>query len=150
MGKYYTAKLADGSSRVVASFSMDRARLFYEISKLAESYVGMPSGVGDDFGLDEHEVDAEQFVKFFARFWQLGWLADINDSFLAGWAPFAAGIVENITLEPVSWIDRRGNALEARRYKLFEKELEAELQRKHKADEKSVKRSEVNDTNITV
>jgi hypothetical protein len=150
MGKYYTAKLADGTDRIVASFPMNRARLFYEITKLIEHYVGLPSGVENDTGLDEHKVDAEQFVMFFERFWQTGWLADSSDSFLAGWASFAAGIVENITLQPVTWIDRRGNAIQVRRYELYVKELEEELRRKEKAGEIEVRHSETNNTDITV
>lgn len=150
MGKYYTANFADGTDRIVASFSMNRARLFYEITKIIEYYVDLSSGVENDAGMDEHLIDAEQFVKFFERFWQIGWLADINDSFLAGWASFAAGIVENITLKPVTWIDRRGKAIQIRRYELSEKELEQELLRKENAGEIEVRHSETNNTDITI
>lgn len=150
MGKYYTARFPDGGSRILASFSADRARLFYEITKVLENHVGLPSGVEDDIGVDEHEVDSGKFVKFFERFWQLGWLADGDDSFVAGWAPWAAGIVENITLNPVSWVDRRGNTLQVRRHQLVEKELEQELKRKKEAGEVEVKKSEINNTNITI
>jgi hypothetical protein len=150
MGKDYKAKFADGTDRIVASFSMNRARLFYEITKIVEHYVALPSGVENDDGLDEHLVEAGQFVKFFERFWQIGWLADSNDSFLAGWSSFAAGIVENITLKPVTWIDRRGNAIQVRRYQLSEKELEEELRRKEKVGEIEVRYSEINNTDISV
>ncbi|HEY8560954.1 MAG TPA: hypothetical protein VIL74_11325 [Pyrinomonadaceae bacterium] len=150
MGRYYTAKFADGTERTVASFSTNRARLFYEITRIVERYVASPSGVEDDAGLDEHTLDAERFVEFFERFWQIGWLADGRDSFLAGWASFAAGIVENITLQPVTWIDRRGNAIQVRRYELSESDLEEELLRREKAGEIEVRHSEINGTDITV
>lgn len=150
MGKHYVVNFEDGTYRILAPFSANRAQLFYEVTKLIEKYVGLPSGVEPDIGIDEHQVDGEKFVAFFERFWQLGYLADSDNSFVYGWAPWAAGIVENITLIPTSWIDRRGNTLPVRRYQLDDSEQEQELKRKKEAGEIRIKNSEINNTDITI
>ena len=150
MGKEYVTRFSDGNSRTLASFSMNRARLFYEITKIIENYVELPSGIEDDNGIDEYEINADKFVVFFEQFWRLGWIADNEDSFVDGWSSWAAGIVENIILKPVSWIDRKGNELQIRHYQLSEKNLEQELERKRENGEVEVKKSEINNTDITV
>jgi hypothetical protein len=129
---------------------MNRAQLFYDLSKLLEKYVGQSSGIEDDIGIDEHEVDAKKFVGFFRAFWEYGWLADSDTSFVYSWAPWAAGIVENITLDAMSWVDRYGNTLQVRRFVLDDEELENELRRKKESGELAVKRSEINNTDITI
>jgi hypothetical protein len=116
MGKLYTAVLPDGSERFVADFSMGRASLFYDIALLLEKYVKMPCGISPDPGDDEHRVTASQFLPFFERVWSEGWLVEVDAGFLSGWAAHAAGIVENITLQPKQWVDRNGVILSIRRY----------------------------------
>jgi hypothetical protein len=116
MGKLYTAILPDGSERFAASFSMGRAALFYDIALLLERYVKMPCGIALDPGDDEHRVTASQFIPFFERVWNEGWITETGAGFLSGWAAHAAGIVENITLQPKQWIDRNGAVLTIRRY----------------------------------
>ena len=150
MGKLYIASLADGSQRIVAEFSMNRAGLFYKMTKVLEEFVDRPSGVSDDDGQDEHRVDAGAFVEFFDRFWETDWLSNIDDSFVSSWARWAAGIVENITLTPVSWIDRCGEKLQVRRYMLRNKELEDLLEQKKNSDKQKVRRSEGALTDIVV
>lgn len=151
MGKFYTAYFEDDTHRILASFSMNRAKLFYDLTKLIEPYVGLECGIEDDNPpMDEHRVDGEKFVLFFEKFWQLGWLADSDNSFVYSWVPWAAGLVENITLTSTSWIDRHGNVLPVRRYQLSDKNQEQELQRRKEAGEVEVKRSTVNNTDISV
>ena len=116
MGKLYTAVLPDGSERFAADFSMGRASLFYDIALLLERYVNMPCGIASDPGDDEHRVIASQFVPFFERVWSEGWIAESEGGFLSGWAAHAAGIIENITLQPRQWVDRKGATLPVQRY----------------------------------
>lgn len=129
MGRLYIAKFENSTERrVVASFSTNRAQLFCDIAAILEDYVGTFSGVQQHEGLDEHIVHAEQFVRFFKRLWKSGWLADSQNSIICGWTPLAAGIVENITLQPTNWIDRHGLVLPVQRYQLFDEKLESILQ----------------------
>jgi hypothetical protein len=115
VGKEFTARFPDGSERFAASFSMDRAKLFFDIARLLEQHVGMPCGISDDCGDDVHIINPEAFIAFFERFWDAGWLGE-DGGFLYGWAQYAAGAIENVTLEPRRWIDRNGRVLEVRRY----------------------------------
>ncbi len=116
MGKLYTAVMSDGTERYAAEFSMGRAALFYDIALLLERYVQLPSGISPDPGNDEHRIDPSLFVPFFERIWEEGWLTDIDSGFLSGWAVYAAGIIENITLKKRTRIDRQGTELSVRRY----------------------------------
>ena len=116
MGKLYTAIMPDGSERFVADFSMGRASLFYDIALLLERYVQLPCGIGPDPGDDEHRVDPSQFIPFFEQVWSQGWIAEVKGGFVSGWAAHAAGIVENITLQPKQWVDRNGEVLSVKRY----------------------------------
>ncbi len=116
MGKIFTAILDDGTERSVAHFSMDRARLFLEIASLLEHHVGVKSGLSPDDGQDEVQVDPIFFLPFFEAVWNAGWIAEVNGGFLIGWASYAAGIVENISLKRRDWIDRNGMVLNVKRY----------------------------------
>jgi len=116
MGKQFTAIMPDGSERFAADFSMDRAQLFYDIALLLERYVHLPCGIGPDPGDDEHRIDSTLFVPFFERVWSEGWLTDAQGGFLSGWATYAAGMIENISLQSHSWVDRHGVALSVQRY----------------------------------
>ncbi|MEZ5427741.1 MAG: hypothetical protein R2747_15840 [Pyrinomonadaceae bacterium] len=115
MGKEFTAKFSDGSERFAASMAMGRAALFYDIAVLLERYVGQSCGISVDNGMDEHEIDPDVFIAFFELVWKAGWIAEA-DGFIAGWASHAAGMIENITLEPRTWIDRDGVELKVARY----------------------------------
>jgi len=128
MGMTYTAKLINGTERNVASFSYDRALLFADLAHLLEKYVKLPCGISYNEGLDDMVVDAALFVAFFDEFWSWGWLGDSESSFVYGWAEWAAGIVENITLQPTTWIDRRGKPLKVQRY-ILDDEAEKTLTR---------------------
>lgn len=110
MGKFYTAYFQNGTERIAADMSTGRAKLFYEMTLLVEPYVQLPSGVADDNGQDEHPVEAEAFLQFFERFWEIGWLGEKHGLFHI-WAQYAAGMVENISLEPREWVDRCGKRL---------------------------------------
>jgi len=117
MGMSCIAKLTDGTERDVASFSTDRALLFFDIAQLLEKYVKQPCGVScNEYLADTMVVDATLFVAFFDKFWSCGWLGDSDSSFVYSWAEWAAGIVENITLQPTNWIDRKGKILKVQRY----------------------------------
>jgi hypothetical protein len=129
MGKDYTAKLPDGRERCLASFSMGRATLFYEIALLLEKYLALPCGISEEVP-DEMLVDTQLFLAFFDEFWSRGWLGDSESSFIYGWAEHAAGLVENITLTPLTCIDRSGNILTPRRYRLENEEEEALLDKR--------------------
>jgi hypothetical protein len=116
MGKLYTAILPDGSECFAADFGMGRATLFFDIALLLERYVNMPCGIAPDAGDGEHKVIAAQFIPFFEQVWNEGWIAESKSGFLSGWAAHAAGIVENITLQPRQWVDRNGATLTIQRY----------------------------------
>jgi len=100
MGKLYTAIMPNGSERFAADFSMGRAALFYDIALLLERHIQMPCGISPDFGEDEHMITPSEFIPFFERAWNEGWILETRGGFLSGWANYAAGMVENITLEP--------------------------------------------------
>jgi len=95
---------------------MGRAKLFYGIALMLESYVQLPCGIMPDPGDDEHRIVATLFVPFFERVWEAGWIAEERGGFLNSWAAHAAGMIENITLKPRKWIDRNGVALKVARY----------------------------------
>ena len=124
MGKLYLAKLADGTERTVASPSMRHAKLFYDLAMVAEKLLEMPSGVAADNGQDEHIIEAEQFMRFFDRFWQEGWLGEKRGGLLYAWAQEAAGMIENITLTSQDWVDRNGEKLEVKRFLRWEEFVE--------------------------
>ena len=125
MGKEFIAAMADGTERFAATMSMGRASLFYEIALLLERYVGHPCGIAPDDGSDVHRIDPEVFLAFFERFWAQGWLGE-EGGFIHGWAAHAAGMIENITLEPREWVDRKGVVLNVQRY-LRDDELGTDL-----------------------
>ena len=100
-----------------------------------EKFVGIPSGISDDIGEDEHYILPDQFVEFFNEFWEEKWLADVT-SFAVGWSRTSAGIVENITLTPKIWIDRNGHRLQVSRYGLHDSELEEMIQKRREALDK--------------
>lgn len=103
--------------RTLADFSTGRANLFYDLTKFLEKYVGQSSGVAEEWA-DEYMVDGDVFVAFFNKFWRTGLLSDVYGSFVTSWAEWAAGIVDNITLQPHEWRDRQGDILVVKRYKL--------------------------------
>lgn len=115
MGKEFTAILPDGTERFAAGFANRRAQLFYDIALLLERYVNLPCGISPDTGEDEHLIDPAQFIPFFERVWKEGWPTDIRGGFLTGWAAYAAGMIENITLEKRTWVDRDGATLSPQR-----------------------------------
>ena len=118
MGKLFIARLADGTERFAADLSTDRARLFYDLTKLLEQKdVPLPSGLADDDGTDEYVIDADRFVAFFVRFWEIGWLGEHHAGLMHEWACLAAGMIENIIGTRQPWIDRRGEALIVRQYR---------------------------------
>jgi len=110
MGKIYTAYYQNGTERIAADMSIGRANLFYQMTLLAEHYVQIPSGIAEENGQDEYPVEAETFLRFFERFWEIGWLGDTHGLF-HNWARYAAGMVESIKGKPVEWIDRYGERL---------------------------------------
>ncbi len=117
MGKIFIALLKDGNKRFAASMSNGRAKLFYKITHLIElQFLECSSGLQDDNGEDEYLIDAQQFLEFFEEFWQQGWLAEKQGGILYNWAQYAAGMIENITLQPKKWTDRNGDVLEIQRY----------------------------------
>ncbi|CAN5768072.1 hypothetical protein BH09VER1_BH09VER1_45710 [soil metagenome] len=116
MGKQYTAIMPGGTERFAADFSMGRAALFYDIALLLERHVHLPCGIAPDPGDEEHRIDVSLFVPFFERVWSEGWLVDVQGGFLSGWAAYAAGIIENATLQSRTWTDRYGIQLSVRRY----------------------------------
>ena len=124
MGKLYVANLSDGTQRTVASPGVGHAKLFYDLAMVAEGLLEMPSGIAADNGQDEHVVEAEQFMRFFERFWQEGWLGEKRGGLLYAWAQEAAGIIENITLTSKEWVDRNGEKLEVSRYLRWEEFVE--------------------------
>ena len=115
MGKEFVAVMADGTRRFAATMSIGRASLFYEISLLLERYVKRSCGIAPDNGNDEHQIDPEVFIAFFEEVWAQRWLGEA-EGFIHGWAAHAAGIIENITLQPRAWVDRRGVPLKVQRY----------------------------------
>jgi hypothetical protein len=115
MSRDFVALLADGSERFAASMSNDRARLFFEVAKLLERYVGAPSGIEEDKGEDEYRIHADQFYRFFELVHAAGWITE-PQSFVAGWASYAAGMIENFTLSTRVWRCRDGSALKIQRY----------------------------------
>ncbi len=115
MGKEFTAFLEDGTTRFAATMSAPRAVLFYDLAVLLERYVGLPCGIAPDDGSDEYQINPKQFVAFFERLWEKGWLGD-SHGFIHGWAAHAAGMIENIEMKPRNWIDRNGISLEVQRY----------------------------------
>ena len=151
MGTRYIADFPDATpARSVAQFSNDRARLFHAITRLIEHLVQTSSGLDADQGDDAYHLDVTQYVAFFERFWDEGWLSDQQTSFVAGWTPWAAGIYENITLESVRWIDRHGYELQSQRYVLDEPALEDMLSTRQHATDRPVRRPKANSRNITV
>ena len=117
MGKLFTAVLPDGTERFAASMSNDRAKLFYELTVLLEhKFVNCSSGIQNDQGEDEYWIDPQQFIAFFEIVWEANWLTEHENGLLNGWARYAAGMIENITLKPRIWIDRNGHELKVRRY----------------------------------
>lgn len=151
MGRLYIAKFEDSSEeRVVAEFSTNRAQLFYDIAAILEGHVGIFSGVQENKGVDEHIVHAEQFVRFFNRLWKNGWLVDNRSSMICGWTPWAAGIVENITLKSTNWVDRNGLLLPVQRYQLRDATLESILQKNRQNITPNEITSINNNTDITI
>ena len=151
MGRLYIAKWEDSvEERVVADFSTNRAQIFYDMAAMLEDHVGIFSGVQEHNGMDEHIVHAEQFVRFFNRLWENGWLVDHRSSMICGWTPWAAGIVENITLKPTNWIDRNGLVLPVQRYQLSDARLESILQKNRQNAAPDEVASTNNNTDITI
>jgi len=95
---------------------MGRSRAFYDLTKILESYVDAPSGVSPDSGEDEHLIDPLLFEQFFELVWKTDWLAEKQSGLFYRWAQLAAGMLENITLQPRTWIDRNGEELQRVRY----------------------------------
>jgi hypothetical protein len=151
MGTLYIAGFPDATpARSVAQFSNDRARLFHAITRLIEQLVQTSSGLDADQGDDTYHLDVTQYVAFFERFWDEGWLSDHQTSFVAGWTPWAAGIYENVTLLSVRWIDRQGYELQTQRYGLDEPDLEDVLSTRQQVADRPVRRPKCNRRNITV
>jgi len=115
MGKEFTAVMQDGTERFAATMSNDRSRLFYQIAVLLESYVQLPCGISPDEGDDEHRIDPDAFIVFFEKVHATGWIT-APEGFTFGWASHAAGMIENITLKPRTWICRDGSSLKVSRY----------------------------------
>jgi len=76
----------------------------------------LPCGIAPDPGDDEHRIEPALFIAFFERVWDQGWITENRGGFLIGWAEYAAGIIENITLQQRAWTDRNGVLLFVRRY----------------------------------
>src|ERR1043166_6446479 len=68
----------------------------------------MPCGIAADPGDDEHRIDPAQFVPFFEAVHAAGWITE-PPGFVQGWASYAAGMIENITLTPRQWRCRDGS-----------------------------------------
>ena len=115
MSKEFTAIMSDGTERFAASLANDRARLFFEIAKLLEHFVGMPSGIAADIGEDEHRIHPARFIPFFGAVHAAGWITEPK-GLVRGWASYAAGMIENITLTPKQWHCRDGSGLPVSRY----------------------------------
>ena len=75
----------------------------------------MPCGIAADPGDDEHRIDPAQFVPFFEAVHAAGWITE-PQGFVQGWASYAAGMIENITLTPRQWRCRDGSLLTVLRY----------------------------------
>lgn len=114
MGREFVAVTDKGAERFAASMSMGRASLFNDIALLLERYVERPCGIRPA-SEDEHRIDPEIFMEFFEEFWNRGWIGE-ERGFVHGWAAYAAGMIENITLQPKTWVDRDGVELKVRRY----------------------------------
>lgn len=114
MGREFTAVMDDGTERFAASMAMGRTALFYDIALLLERYIERPCGISPA-SEDEHRIDPEIFMEFFEEFWNRGWIGEAG-GFVHGWAAYAAGMIENITLQPKTRVDRRGVELKVRRY----------------------------------
>jgi hypothetical protein len=106
MSKSFVANLADGKQRHVADMGNVRAADFHQVTRMVEHATGLKNGLGDDNGSDEYEIDGEMWVAFFTEFWRRG-----CNGYLVDWAGCAAGIVENITMQPYSWQDSLGHKM---------------------------------------
>ena len=143
MGRTYKVKLPDGTERNLAFFSNGRAQLFHDVAHLLEKYVKLPCGISYDSEMDCMWVNAELFVPFFDEFWGYGWLGDSKSSFVYGWAEQAAGIIENMTLTTVTWVDRSHTTLIPQRYASISDEDEALLKKRRDEGKAEVKTNRI-------
>lgn len=140
MGMDFVVRTKHSSyGRTVMRRSHRPAILFFEIARLLEEKLEQPCGLIDYSQEDEYGVDPTQFISFLERFMEFVWDGE-GVEYLYNWAEHAAGMVENITLEPRFWKNRHGPALFTIRYILHEKELETELSRKKEEFEKRQKK----------
>jgi hypothetical protein len=119
VSKLFEGVLADGTKRFAASIGMGNAEMFVAMARLLEHEVGLPSGIADDPGTDEHLIDAADFRTFFETIWQSkrwDWLVERRGGLFHVWAQYAAGMIENIDLQPKTWVDRNGETLHQHRY----------------------------------
>lgn len=116
MSKFFTAKFPDGSERFASSFANLSAQAFFDQTQLLEGYVNAPSGISPDFGENEHLIDPSLFEQFFELVWKADWLVEKQNGLFHPWARLAAGMLENITFQPRTLIDRNGEELLRIRY----------------------------------